>query len=281
MLPQWDPNRLTRKIPFVLGLVGGRRQGKSTAVADLLSRMSGQFDLVLCMVGSASCNPILEGLLQEFWDDRFFFPEWDNEMMAKLLEQQELIQRYGQKREVLILIDDVVLSSQAEDQLAHMCMRGRHFSVSVCMCAVSYTSLPKRARRSLDTLLVFSCPMKGDLQILTWEYCQNQSMARFALSTLQNYQCLVLETLEKKQTLFVWTADLIGMAQTPENVESPEHAKSGTEPSPGTPGERPQASRQTCTTSPEGHTGSQEHPEAGPPATVSQQNRSSHLESDD
>lgn len=174
MLPQWDPNRLTRKIPFVLGLVGGRRQGKSTAVADLLSRMSGQFDLVLCMVGSASCNPVLEGLLQEFWDDRFFFPEWDNEMMAKLLEQQELIQRYGQKREVLILIDDVVLSSQAEDQLAHMCMRGRHFSVSVCMCAVSYTSLPKRARRSLDTLLVFSCPMKGDLQILTWELSESE-----------------------------------------------------------------------------------------------------------
>ena len=93
MLPSWDPTRLTRKIPFVLGLVGGRRQGKSTAVADLLSRMSNQFDLVICMVGSAACNPVLEALLHEHWDDRFFFPEWDNAMMAKLLKQQEFFRK--------------------------------------------------------------------------------------------------------------------------------------------------------------------------------------------
>ena len=35
-----------------------------------------------------------------------------------------------------------------------MAMRGRHFRISLAMCAVSYTTLPKRARRSLDTLLV-------------------------------------------------------------------------------------------------------------------------------
>ena len=97
------------------------------------------------MVGSASCNPVLEALLATHWDDRFFFDQWDETMMTTLLVQQELIQRRGQKREVLLLIDDVIMSSPAEDQLAHMCMRGRHFRVSVCMCAVSYTSLPKRA----------------------------------------------------------------------------------------------------------------------------------------
>ena len=90
------------------------------------------------------------------------------------------------------------------------------------MCAVSYTSLPKRSRRSLDTLLVFSCPMKGDMQILTWEYCQNQSMARFAMNSLKDYQCLVLETLEKRQSLFVWRADLLGVASNTENGSSQE-----------------------------------------------------------
>jgi hypothetical protein len=213
--------------------------------------MSKQFDLVICMVGSAACNPVLEALLHEHWDDRFFFPEWDNELMAKLLKQQESIQREGVKREVLLLIDDVILGSQAEDQLAHMCMRGRHFRVSVCMCAVSYTSLPKRARRSLDTLLVFSCPMKGDMQILTWEYCQNQQMARFAMSSLKEYQCLVLETLEKRQSLFVWRADLIGVE--PEllaNESSPVSEKSESEPSPETAEVHPLGSHQTSNASP-------------------------------
>ena len=213
VLPEWDPNRIRKKIPFVLGLTGGRRQGKSTAVADLLSRMSRDFDLVICMVGSAACNPQLEGLLATYWDDRFFFSEWDMDMMSKLLNQQEELLAAGLKREVLIILDDVVLNSKAEDQICHMAMRGRHFRISLAMCSVSYTTLPKRARRSLDTLLVFSCPMKGDMQVLTYEYCQNHSMARFAMNALQDYECLVLETLEKKQSMFIWKANLVGQGQ--------------------------------------------------------------------
>ena len=54
-------------------------------MADLLSRMSSRFDLVICMVGSASCNPVLEALLATHWDDRFFFDQWDETMMTKLL----------------------------------------------------------------------------------------------------------------------------------------------------------------------------------------------------
>ena len=213
-LPEWNPDRIRNKIPYVLGLTGGRRQGKSTAMADLLSRQFNDFDLVICMVGSAACNPQLEGLLEKYWDERFFFSQWDFEMMEKLLRQQEELLGAGKKREVLIIIDDVILGSKAEDQIAHMAMRGRHFRISLAMCAVSYTSLPKRARRSLDTLLVFSCPMKGDMQCLTYEYCQNHGMARFAMNSLQEYECLVLETLEKKQSLFIWKANVVRAEET-------------------------------------------------------------------
>ena len=103
-------------------------------MADLLSRQFNDFDLVICMVGSAACNPQLEGLLEKYWDERFFFSQWDFEMMAKLLRQQEELLGAGKKREVLIIIDDVILGSKAEDQIAHMAMRGRHFRISLAMC---------------------------------------------------------------------------------------------------------------------------------------------------
>ena len=199
------------------------------------------------MVGSAACNPVLEALLTQHWDPRFFFSEWDHDMIEKLLEQQETLQK---KREVLIILDDVILGSQAEDQLAHMCMRGRHFRVSICMCAVSYTTLPKRSRRSLDTLLVFSCPMKGDMQVLTWEFCQNQAMARLALTSLRDYECLVLETLEKKQTLFVWRADLISIDTGSETLSQKDPAESQTPVADETPEERPQTAHQNDIVSP-------------------------------
>jgi len=114
-------------------------------------------------------------------------------------------------------------------------LKGRRpvgFRISIMMCAVSYTSLPKRARRSLDTLLVFSCPMKGDEQVLTWEYCHNASMARMALSNLKEYECLVLETLQKKQSLFSWRADLLRLEDPADDVPSEPDDKSDPESTP-------------------------------------------------
>ena len=54
--------------------------GKSTAVADLVFRMRAQFQLMICFVGSAACNPQLSGLMCQFWDVRFFFPVWNEEL---------------------------------------------------------------------------------------------------------------------------------------------------------------------------------------------------------
>ena len=132
-------------------------------------------------------------------------------------------------------------------------MRGRHFRISLAMCSVSYTTLPKRARRSLDTLLVFSCPMKGDMQVLTYEYCQNHSMARFAMNALQDYECLVLETLEKKQSMFIWKAQLLQGRDEPEdqNTESPDPSEHETTDAPYSEKEHPQERRQNKTSSQE------------------------------
>ena len=221
MLPTWDPNRLIRRKPFNVALVGGRKMGKSTAQQDLIHRMKSEFDLVICFIGSAACNPCLEYLLNEHWDPRFFFSEWDENLIDKLLRQQEELLAAGKTREVLLLVDDVILNSKADHQLAHMGMRGRHFRISLMMCAVSYTSLPKRMRRSLDVLMVYSVPMRGDMQVLTYEYCQGRvNVARCCLQSLKDHECLVLETLQKKQQLFMWKADLLEVIDETDNRRS-------------------------------------------------------------
>ena len=74
MLPQWDPDRLQQKIPFNLALIGGRRQGKSTAVSDLVMRMRSRFDLIVAFIGSAACNPVIHHIMSESFDPRFFTP---------------------------------------------------------------------------------------------------------------------------------------------------------------------------------------------------------------
>ncbi len=246
MLPQWNPDSLRSKIPGInLALVGGRRMGKSTATAALLWRWSDKFDLVLCFVGSANCNPVLQSLLARYWDPRFFFSEWSEPMIKKLLQQQERLEK---KRSVLILVDDVVMNSKAQDQLSTIAMRGRHFHISLCIAAVSYTTLPKRVRRSLDAVLVFSLPMKGDLKILTWEYTNNTRVAEFALHRLQEHECLVLETLTRKQRLAVWKADYFSDRDV-RTLESPGSNVSQTMASPEKSSGRPSRDRRDSTSS--------------------------------
>ena len=171
--------------------------------------MSRKFELVVCFIGSAACNPTIEAMMEQFWDPRFFFSKWNQHLIDKLLEQQEHLKKAGRDRQVCILVDDVILTSSAEEQLAHMALRGRHFNISLCMAAVSYTSLPKRVRRSLDILFCYSCTMQGDRKILMWEYAGNAAMAGFMLKNLGEHECLVLETNRRRQDLKLWKAGLL------------------------------------------------------------------------
>ena len=180
--------------------------GKSTLTFHLLERMKKRFDLVISFTGTAACSPELRKLMEQHWDSRFMFPSWDPDLMARLLKQQEELKGRGIQRQVCVLVDDIIMSSKHEDSLSHLCLRGRHFNVSVMMCAVSYTTLPKRSRRSLDTLFLFSLPMAGDIQLLTQEYAQNSRMARYLLQRLPEWTCLVMETLTPQQKLYHFRA---------------------------------------------------------------------------
>ena len=185
--------------------------------------------------------------MERFWDPRFFFSQWDQHLIDKLLEQQEKLKKEGRPRDVCILVDDVILTSSAEEQLSHMALRGRHFNISLCMAAVSYTSLPKRVRRSLDILFCYSCSMQGDRKILMWEYANNANMAGFMLKNLEEHQCLVLETCRRSQQLKLWRAGLL----TPEDFRRPvciSHGELRRRASRGSPSERqsPYRSEEKC-----------------------------------
>ena len=140
--------------------------GKSCAMTRLVLEKHSQFDLLICFTGNRHCCPALYEMMEKQWDSRFFFETWNTTLISRLLEQQIRLMNEGNAREILIIMDDCVLNAEAEQQLAHMCMRGRHFKISIAMCSVSYTAINKRCRRSLDQLFVFSLPMKGDAKVL-------------------------------------------------------------------------------------------------------------------
>ena len=176
-------------------------------------------------MGTSACSPEMKNLLQRHFDPRFVFSEWNEALMNKLMEQQERLKLEGSNRQVIVLVDDIVLSGRDEDALAHLCLRGRHFNISVLACAVSYTTLPKRSRRSLDCLFLFSCPMSGDVDILTREYCSRSKMARYCLQNLPEWTSLVLETLEKRQRLYHYRVPLEGVQNEGSSSSAPDETE--------------------------------------------------------
>ena len=140
MLPEWNPQRLADKLPVNVALIGARKMGKSCAMIDLLFRMSKQFKLVIAMVGTPGCQPALHSLMQACWDPRFFFNSWDCGLVSRLMKQQENLRERGIDRHVAILVDDVVLTSAAAEQISHCAMRGRHWLISLFMCGVSWST---------------------------------------------------------------------------------------------------------------------------------------------
>ena len=248
-----------------VALIGGRRMGKTSASSDIIERTAKHWDLVIAFIGSAACNPVLETQMRfHKWDPRFFFSEYKESFIVRLLAQQEALKAAGTPRHCLVLVDDVVLQGSAKDSLANLGIRGRHFNISIIMCCVSYTTIPKRLRRSLDCVLVYSCPMSGDLQTLSWEFTSRAKMARFTLQNLKEYQCLVLETLSRTQELFVWRSRLVTIAShSPENDQSrvqKAHAARNTTTSSDSPVVGPEEPRQSQTPSSRCYTQS---PEAG------------------
>ena len=87
------------------------------------------------------------------------------------------------------------------------------------------------------------------MKVMTWEYASKNSMAEHVLRNLGDHECLVLETLQKKQQLFIWKADLL-VART---QEFEGHEKSKSESSSSTQQEHRQDCRQTETSSSTNH----------------------------
>ena len=187
--------------------------------------MKNRFDLVVSFMGTSACSPEMKRLLENNFDPRFVFSAWNEPLMQKLMEQQEQLKLQGTPRQVCVLVDDIVLSGRDEDSLSHLCLRGRHFNISVLACAVSYTTLPKRSRRSLDCLFLFSCPMSGDIDILTKEYCSQSKMARYCLQNLPDWTSLVLETLEKRQRLYHYRVPLEGVQNEGSSSSAPDETE--------------------------------------------------------
>jgi len=203
MLPQFDWEDIKKKIPVVCAWVGARRSGKSYQMCWLTKNLVNHFDLVISFQGSVSCSPELREIIQTHWDERFLFDCWNEKVMTKLWNQQNQRLKDGESmRQILVIVDDISMDMRSREQLANLAQRGRHCGISIFISAVSYTVIPKSARRSLDFCFVFDLPMYSCKKILLQEFAKAPRAAEFYLQNIPIHTCLVLSTARNQELFY-------------------------------------------------------------------------------
>ena len=201
MLPTYPLENLKQLKPFNVALLGMRRCGKSFATSKLAKYMLHEFDLIVTFLGTAHCNPELIEFVTKHYDPRLCFNMFNVDVINKLCEQQENLADMGISRNVLICFDDCFTNNKhAEDSLSHLFIRGRHFNISTIISAVSYVSINKNCRRSLDCIFLYSSVCKSDLDTLMKEYIHSKPhVAKYCIQNLPIYTALVVETKRNQQ----------------------------------------------------------------------------------
>ena len=231
-MQRWNPGVLQELRPFVVIMVGNRRQGKSYLCNHLCRGLvrRRQFDLVISFMGSAHCNPGLHEFLDTHGFAAFQFNKWDAALMERLEEQQLALIKEGRERHVLILVDDITMDYNDREQLSHLCIRGRHFYVSVMMLSVSYSNFHKSCRRSCDIICLFSLGCQTDKELMTKEFAHQQHRCEFYMRQVceKEFTCAVLNLNEKKQIVYWYKApSSTPRVRAPVNTEGRERSGSG------------------------------------------------------
>jgi len=159
-------------------------------------------------MGSQHCNPELHLFLDEAGFGAFQFHKWDSVLMERLEAQQLELMETGRERNVLILVDDITLDHVEKEKLAHLCVRGRHFHVSVMMLSVSYSNFHKSCRRSSDFICLFSMGCQSDRELMMKEFAHKQHQCEFFMNQIvkKDHTAAILNLNEKNQNVYWYRA---------------------------------------------------------------------------
>ena len=179
-------------------------------------------DLVICCCGGSQAEYV--PIIREHWDDRFLFDRLPGpSFMQTLFDQQRALDAAGQRRQVLIIMDDAPVDKDTRNAIIEVGFRGRHYGVSLWILAISFVMAPKPLRRSLDCLIILSgLPLASERKALTDDFCgRAPEHALWALENLKVHQALVCILTKGRFNMYVYRARNFTGAAIKEQYDQP------------------------------------------------------------
>ena len=153
-------------------LVAKRNSGKSYLLKWLVSLRKDQFEKIFVICPTENINNFYQ--LNDFIPKNCIFDEWKESWVEQLIQKmtiQNTKKTSGQKRHVLLILDDLVADVRFHQSptLKKLFVRGRHICISVIITSQYLNSIPPIARINSDFVCVGQLNQAG-LEILCAEY---------------------------------------------------------------------------------------------------------------
>jgi len=221
--------RFYERLPLCASWIGFRKSGKSFSlslvVRYLVSR--GAFKRIILFLGNRFCNPELVQLVEKHFDARLIFSAYSEELLQKILDQQEKLRTLSEDNHCLIVFDDVYSAAGRHGPgMNKLFQSGRHYLISCITSCVNFYDIAPSARRSLDFCVLFSNITRADTLFLTNQFLNKGLIetARFALRTNKLYCGLVIETCPV-QKLYLLKFKRRNKGSTPKATEPASHSE--------------------------------------------------------
>ena len=157
---------LVNKKTLILGKSGA---GKSVLIKYLLSQQANEFEKIFLICPTERIRPNYK----EYIDKSNVFDSWDEEWATKLfitLGKMKRVQE-DKMKPVLLILDDLGNDEQFHQSNVFklMCVRGRHFNLSIIVALQYMNQVYPTARSQFNTILVGQQNNQG-LGLLTKEF---------------------------------------------------------------------------------------------------------------
>ena len=213
---QFEPQSIADDSVCVL--IGKRRTGKSTAIADLLYYKR-YFGVGQIVSGSEACNPFFS----KFFPSAFIDSELKMSMLDQILERQRKVKAKMRDHvgntlcsKFMLVLDDCLYDATRwakTPQMRQIFMNGRHYDIFFILAMQYVIGIGPELRSNIDYVFIFrDASIKNRKKLYDNYGAMIPSFKMFCvlMDALDTYECIVINVngTEFRNSVFYWKPQL-------------------------------------------------------------------------
>jgi len=187
--------------PFLALVVGQKNTGKSILIKWICRQYAADFSYIVVFTPTS-----LSGFYQEFLPAAHIHPDYDEEVLKKIMAKQEEFKRHGKPVQCLVIFDDVIGSQTAELEkrknniLNTVWVANRHWNLSCLVVTQVLKAVPTKLRQNIDYCFILRTMLSAHATIYeAFGHMDKKSFEHFLETNTSDYKIIRYKSAVKNK----------------------------------------------------------------------------------